>query len=217
MGSVISTAKGAASALLGSPKNFTLMMVGLDDAGKTSLLSRLKRREPKGTALPPTIPTIGFNIESISYGQHTIEIWDSGGSESIRPCARCYYWHAQAFAFVVDAAAPARFAEAKDDLERVWLGTENEFPFLVIANKMDLAGAVDLCVIEEALGIQRLARSGRAIALKVQIIYHGGSKPFSSNELQGVSALNGHGFDEVLEWLVQNLSYSVIARLSQGG
>ncbi|KAK7025045.1 ADP-ribosylation factor family-domain-containing protein [Favolaschia claudopus] len=193
MGSVISTAKVAANALFGS-KNFTLMMVGLDNTGKTSLLSRLKRRE--GTTLPPTIRTImiGFNIESISYGQHTIQIWDFGGSETIRQIAHCYYWHGHAFAFVVDAAAPARLAEAKDELERVWLETENQYPFLVIANKMDLVGAADLFVVEEALGIQRLARSGRAIALK------------------GVSALNGDGFDEVLEWLVQNISYTVIAR-----
>jgi hypothetical protein len=76
------------------------------------------------------------------------------------------FWHAHAFAFTLDATAPARFAEAKQELQ-LMLEASDKHPVLVLANKLDLAGAADLATIEEALGVAALPRSGRKIAVKV--------------------------------------------------
>ncbi|KAF7356370.1 hypothetical protein MVEN_00969400 [Mycena venus] len=212
MGSAIST---TAATLLGASKTFELVMVGLDDAGKTSLVNRLKRRELPRGVLPATITTIGASflslasvlfkginwigstIETISYGRHSVTIWEFGGLDKVRPLWRRYFWHAHAFVFLVDAAAPARFPEAKEELTRMWEGTSDTHPVLVLANKIDLAGAVELSVIEEALGVPELAKSGRTIGVK------------------GVSALTGEGLNEALGWFVENISHQFIAETDE--
>ncbi|KAK7025054.1 ADP-ribosylation factor family-domain-containing protein [Favolaschia claudopus] len=197
MGSAISTATASTAAFLGSPKKFEVVMVGLDEAGKTGILNRFHRRELPRGVLPATIPTIGGNYETFTYSQHRISLWDFGGHEKIRPLWRRYFWNGHAFIFVLDATAPTRFAEAKQELTWLWEGTEKQHPILVLANKMDLAGAVGLNAIEEALGIEKIASSGRAITLK------------------GISAMTGDGVDEALEWLLQNISYLLIAETDQ--
>jgi signal recognition particle receptor subunit beta len=79
------------------------------------------------------------------------------------------FWNAHAFIFALDAAAPARFAEAKEELYRMYEGTDAVHPLLVLANKMDLPGAADMATISTALDIDGLARgrSPRTVALKV--------------------------------------------------
>ncbi|KAJ7140260.1 ADP-ribosylation factor family-domain-containing protein [Mycena crocata] len=184
------------------PKNFEIVMAGLDGAGKTSLLNRLKRPELPIGVLPETVSTIGNNIETIAFGRHSITIWDFPGAEKLRPTWRSYFWHGHAFVFVVDSNAPERFALAKEELH--WMCQElcesrhipADHPMLVLANKTDsLNEAVDLAAISEALDVDALAtRWGRKIAVK------------------GVSAMTGDGLNEALEWLVANVSHEVIAR-----
>ncbi|KAJ7491881.1 ADP-ribosylation factor family-domain-containing protein [Mycena latifolia] len=181
------------------PKSFEIIMVGLDGAGKTSLLNRLHRTELPAGVLPATIPTIGSNIETVTHGRHSIKIWEFGGIEKIRPLWRRYYWNAHAFVFLLDAATPARFAEAKAELQLMLAETTERagaYPLLVLANKTDLTGSADLSAISEALGLAVLdsARSGRAVALK------------------GVSAMTGAGTEEALQWFVENVSHEQIVR-----
>ncbi|KAJ6581861.1 ADP-ribosylation factor family-domain-containing protein [Mycena capillaripes] len=196
MGAAISsTVAAGADRLAGSmlPKSFVLIMIGLDDAGKTSLVNRLKRRDLPAGMLPATITTIASTTETISYGRHSVTVQEIGGSNKIRPLWRCYFWHAHGFVFTLDAAAPARFPEAKEELQRMWEEIGDMHPALVLANKVDLPGAVELGEIEEALGVAALAGSGRRIALK------------------GISAMSGEGIDEALEWFVENISHHLIA------
>ncbi|KAF8216680.1 ADP-ribosylation factor family-domain-containing protein [Mycena galopus ATCC 62051] len=185
MGSVISTVASN-----------TLVLIGLDGAGKTSLVNRLSRRELPLGVLPATASTIGaLHIEIKDFG---ITVWEFGGSEKIRPLWRRYFWNGHAFVFLLDATAPARFPEAKDELIRLWEGMSDKHPVLVLANKVDLAYAAELSMIEEALGVPELARSDRKIALK------------------GISAMTGEGIDEALEWFVANLSHQFIAEINEG-
>ncbi|KAJ7698883.1 ADP-ribosylation factor like 1 [Mycena rosella] len=180
------------------PKSFVIIMVGLDGAGKTSLLNRVHRRELPMGVLPATIPTIGMNVETIPYGRHRVEIQDFGGQDKIRPCWRPYYWNAHAFIFAVDAAAPARFPEAKAELHRMYEQTgEQGYPLLILANKMDLPGAADLPTIATALGFdpESLGRVGR--------------RPTA---MKGVSAMSGAGMDEMLQWFVDNVSHELIVQ-----
>ena len=72
--------------------------VGLDAAGKTTILYKLKLGE-----VVTTIPTIGFNVETVHYKNITFTVWDVGGQDKIRPLWRHYYEDAQGLIFVVDS------------------------------------------------------------------------------------------------------------------
>ncbi|KAJ6519115.1 ADP-ribosylation factor family-domain-containing protein [Mycena sanguinolenta] len=170
MGSVLST-----------PKTFVLLIIGLDDAGKTSLVNRLKRRELPRGVLPATTPTAGFTRETFSHGQHSVTVLEYSGSEKMRPLWRCTFWNGHAFIFLIDATAPTRFPEAKQELIRLSEETSDLYPILVLANKIDLADAVELSTIKEAFDVSGLAKSGRKAAFK------------------GISAMTGEGVDEALE------------------
>ncbi|KAJ7456922.1 ADP-ribosylation factor family-domain-containing protein [Mycena latifolia] len=187
MGSALSSAVANADRFFPSvlPKAFVVLMVGLDDAGKTSLLNRLHRRELPLGVLPLTTPSIGFTIGRIPYGRHSVTLWDFGGSDPIRPIWRLYFRTAHAFIFALDAAVPERFPTVEDELHRLHRCISSVFPLLVLANKIDLAGAVDLDAISEALGVEALAstRPSRAIAVK------------------GISAMTGEGIEEALQWV----------------
>ncbi|XP_038156677.1 ADP-ribosylation factor 4-like isoform X2 [Cyprinodon tularosa] len=88
-----------------------ILMVGLDAAGKTSLLYRLKLGE-----VVTTIPTIGFNVEMVEYKNISFTVWDVGGQSVIRPLWRHYYTNSQGLIFVVDSNDPQRIKEAVENL-----------------------------------------------------------------------------------------------------
>ena len=67
-------------------KKANILMLGLDSAGKTTILYKLKL-----DTLVTTIPTIGFNVESVKFKSLNMTIWDVGGQEKIRPLWRHYY------------------------------------------------------------------------------------------------------------------------------
>ena len=87
-----------------------LCMVGLDAAGKTTILYKLKLGE-----VVTTIPTIGFNVEAIEYGNLTLTVWDIGGQDKIRPLWRHYYSDTQGVICVVDSTDRDRLSQAKDE------------------------------------------------------------------------------------------------------
>ena len=140
---------------LPSFQSLHVVVIGLDSAGKTSLLYRLKLRE-----FVETIPTKGFNMERIKVsmgnskaGGTTFQVWDVGGQEKLRPLWKSYTRRTDGLVFVVDAAEPERLEEAKVELHRISRSPENQgVPVLVLANKQDRDGAlsaleVDACAL----------------------------------------------------------------------
>merc|ERR1739848_510905 len=81
-------------------------MVGLDAAGKTTILYKLKLGE-----VVTTIPTIGFNVETVEYKNINFTVWDVGGQDKIRPLWRHYYQNTQGIIFVVDSADKDRIGD----------------------------------------------------------------------------------------------------------
>ncbi|KAJ7016429.1 ADP-ribosylation factor family-domain-containing protein [Mycena alexandri] len=196
MGSNISSvAATAADRVVGSvlPKSFEIVMIGLDNAGKTSLVNRFKRRELPSGVLPATTTTIGSTIETIPFGRHSVTIRELGGADKIRPLWRRFFWNGHGFIFAVDASAPERFAEAKEELGLMWAEISEEHPILILANRMDLAGAAELHRISEALGVEELRVAKRRTV-----------------DIKAISAMTGEGTDEVLEWFVENISHQLI-------
>merc|ERR1712225_12819 len=91
-----------------------ILMVGLDAAGKTTILYKLKLGE-----IVTTIPTIGFNVENVEYKNISFTVWDVGGQDKIRPLWRHYYQNPQGLIFVVDSNDKDRVGEAHDELHRM--------------------------------------------------------------------------------------------------
>lgn len=128
-----------------------------------------------------TIPTIGFNVETVTYKNLKFQVWDLGGQTSIRPYWRCYYSNTDAIIYVVDSADRDRLAISKSEL--VSMLEEEELRkaiLMVFANKQDLEGAMTPAEISNSLGLSALKNRTWSI--------------FKT------SALKGEGLEEAMEW-----------------
>merc|ERR1719382_1099425 len=94
-----------------SKQEMRILMVGLDAAGKTTVLYKLKLGE-----VVTTIPTVGFNVETVEYRNLAFNVWDVGGQDKIRPLWRHYYQGTNGLIFVVDSNDRERIGEAREEL-----------------------------------------------------------------------------------------------------
>ena len=112
-------------------KEMRILMVGLDAAGKTTILYKLKLGE-----VVTTIPTIGFNVETVDYKNISFTVWDVGGQDKIRLLWRHYYQNTQGLIFVVDSNDRDRVDDAREELHKMLSEEElKEAVLLVFANK----------------------------------------------------------------------------------
>jgi len=133
-------------------KEMRVLMLGLDSAGKTSILYKLKLGQGVNT-----IPTVGFNVETVSFKKVKFNVWDVGGQDKIRPLWRHYYAGTQALIFVLDSNDRDRVDEAKQELLRIINDREmKDAVILVYANKNDLPNVMDTTEITEKLGLHKL-------------------------------------------------------------
>ena len=119
-------------------EEFRILVVGIDKAGKTTLLEKLKSLYSGVAGLDPDkiLPTVGLNVGRVEAHNSLLVFWDLGGQAGLRPIWDKYYSDSHGLIFTVDSSQPERFAEAKDALERA-LGSRDLFgaPILVLANK----------------------------------------------------------------------------------
>eukprot|EP00700_Malawimonas_jakobiformis_P002932 EC725283.1.p1 GENE.EC725283.1~~EC725283.1.p1 ORF type:complete len:181 (+),score=23.63 EC725283.1:94-636(+) len=135
-------------------EEYFVLMVGLDNAGKSSILEKLKPIFSKQAGLPPEriVPTIGLNIGRFDVSGCRLVVWDLGGQSGMRIIWERYCRDAQAVVFVIDSAAPERFAEARETLhELLHHRALADLPLLVLANKQDISGAASADAVHEAL------------------------------------------------------------------
>ena len=120
-----------------------ILLIGLDHAGKTTILEAMKTKFGKSHGLPPEKipPTIGMNLAKLVYNGSQVIVWDLGGQIKMRSVWERYYSEANAVVFVVDSADISRLEEAKLAYDAACDNdslTESETPVLIIANKQDL-------------------------------------------------------------------------------
>lgn len=152
-------------------------MIGLDAAGKTTVLYKLKVGEAVRS-----IPTIGFNVESVKFKNVNFTVWDVGGQDKIRPLWKHYFQNTQAVIYVVDSNDRARIQESALELQKVLRNDElRDAVLLVLANKQDLPNAMNVSQISENLGLT---------SLRTRAWY-----------IQSTCATSGDGLYEGLEWL----------------
>ena len=162
-------------------KEMRILMLGLDAAGKTTILYKLKLGE-----VVSSVPTIGFNVETVEYKNIKFTVWDVGGQDKIRLLWRHYYQNTQGLIFVIDSSDKDRIDIAKEELQRM-LGEEElrDAVVLVFANKQDMA-VMSVPEITERLGLHSM--KGRDWFI------------------QGTCALTGDGLYDGLEWLGKTLT-----------
>ena len=163
-------------------RDVRILLLGLDAAGKTTILYQLKLGE-----VVTTIPTIGFNVESIEYKKINFTMWDIGGQDNIRLLWRHYYQNSQGLIFVVDSTDKERLELAKEELQHMLAEDEmNNVVVLVLANKQDMPDAMSPSEVAEGLALPSL--KGRK--------WH----------IHGCCAISGDGLHEGLDWLGNNIS-----------
>ncbi|SCV72237.1 BQ5605_C016g08081 [Microbotryum silenes-dioicae] len=129
-----------------------ILMLGLDSAGKTTILYRMQIGE-----VVTTIPTIGFNVETVQYKNIKFQVWDLGGQTSIRPYWRCYYADTKAVVYVVDSSDRERLGINKAELLAMLAEDElADAKLLVFANKQDQPDALTPAEVSEGLGLDTL-------------------------------------------------------------
>ena len=157
------------------------LMLGLDSAGKTTILYKLRLGE-----VVSSIPTIGFNVETIEYKSTSIISWDVHRNR-IKLLWRHYYTDSKGIIFVVDSSEKDRIEEAKEELRR--LLTEEllkDAVLLVLANKQDISGVLSATEIAEMFDLTTIKSRE----------WH----------IQGTCATTGEGLYEGFEWLIQTIS-----------
>ena len=139
---------------MGGSSSIQLTMLGLDSAGKTTLLYRMKFDQYTNV-----MPTLSYNCEKIKVTSGkakgiTFTIWDVGGEDKKRPLWRQYTRSSDGIIFVIDSADRERLEEAKLELIQLLKSPDNNsLPILFIANKQDLRDCVEIDEISKFLGL----------------------------------------------------------------
>lgn len=108
----------------------------LTDDNPTAILYKLKLDQDV-----TTIPTVGFNVETVTYKNTKFNVWDVGGQDKIRPLWRHYFSGTQGLIFVIDSNDKDRMDEARTELTRIIQDREmKDALLLVFANKQDING-----------------------------------------------------------------------------
>ncbi|XP_078477803.1 LOW QUALITY PROTEIN: ADP-ribosylation factor-like protein 11, partial [Lampetra planeri] len=152
-----------------------VILVGLDSAGKSTLLARLLTGQVMDTS-----PTIGFNVGTVNVDKKTsLTIWDVGGQRSMRRNWRFYLDDCSALVFLVDSSDRERVSEARDVLKNLLKDQRLQgVPLMVLANKKDQPNCMSLREVSQQLQLSRYS----------ELVW----------EVQACSALNGLGLQQVL-------------------
>ena len=166
-----------------------LTWLGLDHAGKTTLIRRIITGEFNENLQR----TMGLDLNRIIvHGDPEIEFvsWDLGGQIAFRSSIWISYLEgSDAIIFVVDAADRERFEEAKHALWSFVIKNktiDERIPILILANKQDLPNALDVGILANSLELHKAE--------------------LHSYMILGVSALSGKGIQEALDWLGQRVA-----------
>ncbi|KAI4488113.1 hypothetical protein M0804_004961 [Polistes exclamans] len=159
-------------------KELRLLLLGLDNAGKTTILKSLANED-----ITQVTPTQGFNIKSVQSEGFKLNVWDIGGARKIRPYWRNYFENTDVLIYVVDSADITRLEETGQELSELLLEEKlSGVPLLVYANKQDLSHSVTAAEIAEGLGLYNIkdrdwqiqscvATEGKGVKVKPYLFY----------------------------------------------
>lgn len=166
-----------------SRNNFKIIILGMQNAGKTTILYRLSLGQ-----LVKTTPTIGSNVEELTYNNVKFQAWDLGGQESTRSVWDVYYMNTDAIVYVIDSIDDEYYEESKTQFHKMLNNPAlKNATILIFANKQDLPGAKTVNKLIEDYGFDKIKSH----------IWH----------IQSCSALKGEGLVTGIKWLSEQLVF----------
>ncbi|KAM0271656.1 hypothetical protein ACHAQH_008991 [Verticillium albo-atrum] len=210
-----------------SKEEYSVILLGLDNAGKTTFHEQVKSLFLESHPHPKlnTVPTVGQNVSTIDLPDMYLKIWDVGGQMSLRKLWQSYYASAHAIVFILDSTdigdgrlvedehgrysakagaaveedEEGRLAECKAVLEDVLRHSDTEgVPVLVLANKQDREDCVEVVRIKEGL-VKRVFEGEQAGSIR-------------DSRVLPVSALTGTGVREAVEWVRSRVKWNKESR-----
>ena len=190
----LSLVRSLFSALGFKGKEGTLLLLGLDNAGKTTLLHRLRTGQIRN--YPPTDrPSL---TEKFVMAGITFSAWDLGGHEAVRHLWSDYYATCKALLFLMDAVDVERFEEAGYELDALLAELDDSLPVAILLNKCDLPEARPSAEICELIQYEDLvAQRGGGGA--------GGGGGDAKMRIFRISVLRGEGYQEAFQWIASFL------------
>ena len=163
-----------------------VLIAGLDSAGKTTILLKLKRGEKRLKEHVSTIPTMDFNVETWEFHGKRFSVWDVGGQDGIRPLWRHHLTGTQAIIYVVDSNDRERMQKSAQELHKIMLDhAMRDACLLVYANKADLPHALTVDEVRAELQLDELG--------------------VRAAHVQPSCATSGEGLFQGLKWLTANV------------
>lgn len=174
-------------------KSGKLVLLGLDNAGKTTLLHMLK-----DDRMGQHNPTQHATKEEMSIGGITFTAYDLGGHKQARKVWKDYFPAVDAIVFIVDAFDRERFSESKDELDSLLTDEQvSGAPVLILGNKIDRPGAASEDDLRMVFGLHgQTTGKGNIPQKDLQ------RRPM---ELYMCSVLKRQGYGEGFRWLAQYL------------
>jgi len=142
---------------MGGHLSAKILFIGLDGAGKTSLLTFLK--EGPNQIMPQ--PSIGFETKDVTYKRVKMSIFDVAGGPKVRDLWKHYYGDVDAVVWVVDSADQGRFQESRQAFSNALkdANMKRDCPILVVANKADIEGSKNEDDVKKALDLENLLKN----------------------------------------------------------
>uniref|UniRef100_A0A8V0XR99 ADP ribosylation factor like GTPase 5B n=5 Tax=Neognathae TaxID=8825 RepID=A0A8V0XR99_CHICK len=163
------------------PREHKVIIVGLDNAGKTTILYQFLMNEVVHTS-----PTIGSNVEEIVVKNTHFLMWDIGGQESLRSSWNTYYSNTEFIILVVDSIDRERLSITKEELYRMLAHEDlRKAAVLIFANKQDMKGCMTAAEISAYLTLSSIK-----------------DHPW---HIQSCCALTGEGLCQGLEWMTSRI------------
>ncbi|KAK2822375.1 hypothetical protein Q5P01_022440 [Channa striata] len=138
------------------PQEARVLLLGLDNAGKSTLLYKLKHNARVGT-----VPTIGFNVEMLETKKNkqnvAVTLWDVGGQGRMREYWTSFHEDTAAVVFVVDSSDKKRVNEARRELEQTLRSDQlRGRPLILLANKQDVNGALTATELKDKFNLNKI-------------------------------------------------------------
>ena len=178
------------SALGLSSKTGSILLLGLDNSGKTTLLHRLRTGSVLAHA-PTERPYVeSFQCEGVKFSG-----WDLGGHEAVRHIWEDYLCEASAVVFLIDVNDNERFEEARDELDAlISEGVISGVPLAILLNKSDM--------ISQWTTMKEMTEK---VAVEIDFAelkrMHGEDKI----RMWGISVLKGEGYQDAFRWIASFL------------
>ena len=163
-----------------------ILVIGLDNSGKTTLINHIKPQ--KAIATFEVTPTVGYQVETFTKHNLNFTILDMSGSSTYRSLWEQYYNDVSAIIFVLDSTDKVRMCIARDELDELLnnpLIKSRSLPICFFANKMDVPGSLTPVDCMRGMGLEKID-----------------NKPW---HITSSNALTGAGVDEGVMWLAEKL------------